>query len=79
MDEDKYTAALAVFGELEGYRDTEIKKQQCNYSIADAYYSQGDIQKSADIFLSLGDYYNSADRASQAYLGIASGLAKNGD
>ena len=70
MDEGKYTEAISAFKEMDGYKDSVNKIEECNTAILDGKYNDavalmgaGNLDEAYSIFIELGDYKDAADKA----------------
>ncbi|MDO5434833.1 MAG: hypothetical protein Q4G19_00525, partial [Clostridia bacterium] len=71
-----YDEAIAGFEALGSYSDVELRITETRYRKAEALRANGDTAAAAEIFLDLGGYQDSADKAVQAK---ADGMYNAGD
>ena len=71
-----YDEAITGFEALGSYSDVELRITETEYRKAEALRADGDTEAAEEIFLSLGEYQDSADKAAQAK---ADGLYNAGD
>ena len=63
MHSKKYEDAIEIFSELDGYKDSETKINECNYKIAVKLMDDEKFEEAREIFLSLGEHGESAQMA----------------
>ncbi len=59
MNEENYTAAIAMFEGLNGYKESEAQITECNYNYAVELYDAGQYQEAIAIFEGLNGYKES--------------------
>jgi len=70
----EYDQAIAAFSDMGSYRDAETQVLECEYQKAQALLAKGDeasLTEAEALFLSLGEYSQSAQNAQEAAYGLA--------
>ena len=62
FEDGDYKAALAIFEELEDYKDSSLMELKCKYLIAQNLCDIGDYEEAISLFEELGDYEYSQDK-----------------
>ncbi len=67
MSSGKYTEAISVFVELEGYKDSAAKIAECVYGDAIALMDSGKIIEAYEALIAMNGYKDSAEKASSIH------------
>lgn len=73
-EEGKYEEAIVLFLELEDYKDSADRLQDCynavNYENATTAFIGGDYQKAIALYRKLGDYKDSTEKLKECYITV---------
>ena len=61
MEDGKYTEAIAAFQDLDGYKDSDEKIEECKYNYAVALMEEGKYTEAIAAFQALNGYYKDSD------------------
>ena len=85
MESGKYEEAIATFEELDGYKDSADKIEECNAAILETNYNnaialmdEGKYEEAISAFEALNGYKDSADKITECSYGIAVDLKSAG-
>ena len=67
MNEEKYEEAISVFDELDGYRDSITKINDCRYEIAISLIDEKKYVEAYEKLISLNEHKDSKERASEIF------------
>ena len=77
MNAEKYAEAIAIFEELDGHKDSNIKIEECKYDNAVSHMKDGKLDEAYKIFTELDDFKDSNKRASEIRLTVSKESIKN--
>ena len=77
LNEKKYDAAINIYSELEGYKDSDELIKEANYLKATGLLSEAKYNDAVIIFYDLGDYSDSAEKFKEANYRIALSMAED--
>ena len=63
MDSGKYAEAIVAFEEMNGYKDSAKKIDECEYQKALSFYENGEYKNAAIAFGGAGDYKDARERS----------------
>ena len=63
MDSGKYAEAIVAFEEMNGYKDSKNKIDECKYQKALSFYENGEYKNAAIAFGGAGDYKDARERS----------------
>ena len=79
LDSGSYDEAIAIFTELEDYKDSPEKILETKYAKAESLFASKDYDDAVAIFTELADYNDSADRVKEVKYSKASALSESKD
>ncbi|MBO5891449.1 MAG: TIR domain-containing protein [Oscillospiraceae bacterium] len=79
LDGGSYDEAIAIFTELENYKDSPDKVLETKYAKAENLFASKDYDASMAIFTELADYNDSAERVKEVNYAKAGALVESGD
>lgn len=74
MHSKKYEDAIEIFSELDGYKDSETKINECNYKIAIKLMDDEKFEEAIEIFTELGEYKDCKTKINECNYAIANEL-----
>ncbi len=74
MHSKKYEDAIEIFSELDGYKDSETKINECNYKIAVKLMDDEKFEDALELFTELGKYKDSKTKINECNYAIANEL-----
>ena len=74
MHSKKYEDAIEIFSELDGYKDSETKINECNYKIAVKLMDDEKFEEAIEIFTELGEYKDCKTKINECNYAIANEL-----
>ena len=74
MHSKKYEDAIEIFSELDGYKDSETKINECNYEIAVKLMDDEKFEEAIEIFTELGEYKDCKTKINECNYAIANEL-----
>ena len=75
--ENKYSEAISVFAELDGYKDSEAKMLECYYLIATQFFNEENFNDAVNAYKKADQYSDSKVKLSECYYHLAVNYLNN--